>query len=194
MTTAAASPSLERRKPAVSSPVFGMLVFVVTEAMFFSGLVSAFLVNRTNSFGNWAPPGNITLPQLATAFNTAVLMASGILMVLACIKHPKDAEKSKALYFQSTLLGAFFVAFQGWEWIKLIEWGMTINSGIFGATFFLLIGSHGFHAALAILAMVWHGRAMQRGTMTTEGLKALAVFWLFIVGVWPILYGLVYFS
>ena len=44
------------------------------------------------------------------------------------------------LYLPAILLGAFFVLFQGYEWVKLIGWGMTLQSGIFGATFFITEG------------------------------------------------------
>jgi len=185
-----------QRKVAVSNAVFGTLVFVITEAMFFMGLISSFLVSRANSFGQWHPPGDITLPRLATGFNTLVLLGSGLLLFLATRSHAREPgnELARRMYSQATILGAFFVAFQGFEWVKLINYGMTMNSGLFGATFFLLIGSHGLHALGAVLALAWCGRRMARGELSVDRLKGLLVFWSFIVGLWPVLYGLVYFG
>lgn len=184
------------RKTAVSNAVLGMLIFVVTEIMFFLALCSAFMVIKAKVFGVWAPPGDVTLPQLATAFNTAVLLASGGLLVAATLSHAKapNNAKAKALYLQAALLGTFFVVFQGYEWMKLISYGMTMTSGLFGATFFLLIGSHGLHAAVAVLAIAYCGWQLSRNELNPERLKGLLVFWLFVVLIWPVLYGMVYFA
>ena len=196
MTTAALRRPHPIRRTAVSNAVLGMLIFVTTEVMFFMALTSAFMVIKSKVFGKWAPPADITLPRLATAFNTAVLLASGVLMVLATISHSKDPHnaKAKSMYVQATLLGAFFVIFQGYEWTKLISYGMTMTANLFGATFFLLIGSHGVHAAAAVLAMAYCGYQMVTNKLAVDRLKGLMVFWLFVVGIWPVLYGMVYFS
>lgn len=194
----AAAPSRRSGRPPslVPSEVLGMILFVLTEVMFFMALISAFLVIRSQVMGTWAPPGELRLPVLATAFNTAVLLASGVLMALAtrAYANPEAKAKAKTLFTQAILFGAFFVAFQGYEWVKLINYGMTMTSSMFGATFFLLIGSHGLHALLAVLAMGWMFWKMVKGTLTVDQLRSMLVFWLFVVGVWPVLYGLVYFG
>lgn len=196
MTTAIIGRPRVVRRTAVSNAVLAMLILVTTEVMFFMALTSAFMVIKSKVYGKWAPPAEITLPQLATAFNTAVLIASGILMVLATISHTKNPHnaKAKSMYLQATLLGAFFVLFQGYEWLKLISYGMTMTANLFGATFFLLIGSHGLHAAAAVIAMAYCGWQMAKNKLSVERLKGLMVFWLFVVAVWPVLYGMVYFS
>jgi heme/copper-type cytochrome/quinol oxidase subunit 3 len=77
--------------------------------------------------------------------------------------------------------------------LQLISIGLTMMSGVFGATFFLLIGTHGLHALSAILAMIYIWFKMGKGSLQVEQLRALTVYWLFIVGIWPVLYRLVYF-
>ena len=71
----------------ISSGVFGMLIFMVTEAMFFAGLISAYMGIRAG-IEEWPPWGQPRLPVVATAFNTVVLLASGFIMVhsRACFK------------------------------------------------------------------------------------------------------------
>ena len=69
----------KRAKPPVSSGVIGMLIFMVTEAMFFAGLISAYMVIRAG-LEEWPPWGQPRLPVETTAFNTLVLLASGFLM------------------------------------------------------------------------------------------------------------------
>lgn len=193
-----AAPSRRSGRPpnVVPNEVLGMILFVLTEVMFFMALISAFMVIRSQVMGTWAPPGDLRLPVLATAFNTAVLIASGALMALAtrAYANPDTKAKAKTFYSQAILFGAFFVAFQGYEWVKLIGYGMTMQSSMFGATFFLLIGSHALHALLAVIAMAFMYFKMVKGSLTVNQLRSMLVFWLFVVGVWPILYGLVYFN
>lgn len=187
---------VRRRKPVVPSAVLGTVVFVGTEMMYFMALISAFTVIRSHVFGEWNPPNDLRLPVLATGFNTLVLLTSGVLLVLAARAYPKEDGKGRArtLLSQAILLGLFFVGFQGWEWVKLVRYGMTMSSGIFGATFFMLIGSHGLHAVAAILAMAWVYYKLVKGQLSVDGLRAMTVFWLFVVGIWPVLYALVYLN
>ena len=56
----------------ISSGVFGMLIFMVTEAMFFAGLISAYMVIRAG-IEEWPPWGQPRLPVVATAFNLSLI-------------------------------------------------------------------------------------------------------------------------
>jgi cytochrome c oxidase subunit 3 len=182
--------------PSVSSSVLGMLIFVACEVMFFLALFSAYFVSRSKVGVNWAPPGDLRLPVLTTGFNTLVLVVSGILMVASVKAYAAPASRARGfnLFTQSLLLGAFFVFFQGYEWMNLLRYGMNISSGLFAATFYLIIGAHAFHAIGAIVAMLLLLPKVKKQTATVDGMKAMQIFWLFVVGVWPILYGLVYFG
>ncbi len=163
--------------------------------MFFAALVSAYLVIKAGTLGNWVPPENVRLPIEATAFNTFILFLSGCFLFFAGRYKAMDAAEKlvKNALMKTILLGSFFVLFQGYEWINLISLGMTMKSGIFGATFYLLIGSHGIHALSAIFAMFYLLFKFKKQELTLQHIYAMQVFWFFVVGVWPILYGLVYF-
>ena len=180
----------------VSSGVLGMLIFMVTEAMFFAGLVSAYLVIRAG-IEEWPPWGQPRLPVVATAFNTVVLLASGFIMAhsRACFKNNELALGRRWLGI-SILLGAFFLVFQGYEWIQLLKFGFTLSSSVYGGLFYLLIGAHGFHVmgALAILIYAWYRIKTQENLITPEGLFPFQLLWYFVVCVWPVLYVLVYLS
>lgn len=178
------------RKPTIPNSVFAMLIFVTTEIMFFFALVSSHTVIKSAS-GVWSPPEAVRLPILATGFNTLVLLSSGVFLFLAGRNFGK--EKARTLFALSIVTGLFFVCLQGYEWIQLIKYGLTMTSGVFGATFFLLVGSHGLHAASGVLAMMIVYRLMGRGRINRDHFKALQIFWYFIVLIWPLFYGLVYF-
>ena len=53
-----------RREPILPNGVLGMLIFVATEIMFFSGLISAFVIGKSNAIGGWPPPGQPRLPRI----------------------------------------------------------------------------------------------------------------------------------
>jgi len=180
----------------ISSGVIGMLIFMVTEAMFFAGLISAYMVIRAG-IEEWPPWGQPRLPVVATAFNTVVLMASGIIMAhsRSCFKKNELALGRRSLGI-SILLGTFFLVFQGYEWIQLLEFGFSLSSSIYGGLFYLLIGAHGFHVlgALTILIYTWYRMKNKWDPITPEGLLPFQLLWYFVVCVWPVLYVLVYLS
>lgn len=175
------------------SNVLATLVIVFTEVMFFTALISAFLVIKAGH-SNWSVPTDIRLPVMATGLNTLVLMLSGWFLWLAgrLLRKGSPAGEVRAVIMRAILLGGCFVCFQGYEWIQLIGYGMTMKSSIFGAVFFLLVGSHALHAVGGIIAMSYFWSVSSR-SVSRSGLISVQLFWGFIVAVWPILYGLVYF-
>ena len=185
-----------RTKPAISSGVLGMLIFMVTEAMFFAGLISAYMVIRAG-LEEWPPWGQPRLPVVATSFNTIVLLASGFLMAHSrvCFKKGELANGRRWLGI-SILSGTFFLVFQGYEWVQLLNFGLTLSSSVFGGLFYLLIGAHGFHVmgALAVLFYAWYRLKTPENPITPEGLFPFQLLWYFVVCVWPVLYVLVYLS
>jgi heme/copper-type cytochrome/quinol oxidase subunit 3 len=94
-------------------------------------------------------------------------------------------------------LGALFLAVQGYEWTRLIHYGLTVTSGAYGATFYTLIGTHAAHVLGALvwlsvtLVLAARGRFLDGGTTV---LRACATYWHFVVGLWPILYVAVYLA
>jgi cytochrome c oxidase subunit III len=183
-----------RRQPPLADSVFGMLIFVATEAMFFTALISAFVVIKAG-VDLWSPPPGVRLPVIATACNTALLVLSAVFLHQAgrLYAHEGDRALLQTLLGSAAFLGSFFVLCQGYEWMRLIHYGMTMTSGIFGACFFLLIGAHGLHAAAAALALIYLYVQLTRGELKLDHLRAMQIFWYFVVGIWPVLYGLVYF-
>ena len=171
-----------------------MSIFIFTEIMFFVGLISAYLVVRSGNQGVWLPPGDIRLPIAATGFNTALLLISGVALFLSGRAfRQREFVRSRSLMGWSFLLGLAFVVFQGYEWVQLIDYGMSLHTGLFSACFFVIIGAHGLHALGASLFI---GRCywfLRQGTLDGDRFIAVQLFWFFVVLIWPILYWLVYF-
>ena len=182
-----------QQKNLVSNPVLGMCLFVFTEVMFFAALLSAYIVIKGNR-DSWEIPSHIRLPVLSTAYNSLILILSGVLLyyVHQLVVQKKPLPQQKQYLGLVMVLGGFFVAFQGYEWVQLLAFGLSMSSSIFGALFFLLIGCHGVHAVAGIVALSYL-YSKSTNQIDLEHLKAVEIFWFFVVGVWPFLYVLVYF-
>lgn len=183
-----------RRGRLVENGVFAMALFVFAELMMFSGFISAHIISRRSALpGTWPPDDQPRLPVESTAFNTAALLASGVLLFLAH-RSRRHGRPAAALRWLSgaILLGALFVGLQGAEWVRLLAQGLTVSSSLVGGFFYLIVGAHALHAvaALVFLATAWN--ALRSGTLSGSHFGAAQVFWYFVVLLWPVLYWKVY--
>jgi cytochrome c oxidase subunit 3 len=171
-----------------------MAVFIFTEVMLFTGLISAFMIARASFLeGMWPPPGQPRLPVEATLINTAALLISGVMLFLAYRALTRRGHRAAVLPMGvAILLGAFFVGFQGVEWIRLIGEGLTMTSSQFGAFFYLVVGAHALHATGALIALVIYWFVLRRGKLAPTTFAAVSLFWYFVVLMWPIIYWQVY--
>jgi heme/copper-type cytochrome/quinol oxidase subunit 3 len=172
-----------------------VLVFMGAEAMFFGALISGLLVLRLG-MAAWPPPLEPRLPVAVTGVNTLVLLASSVTLVAAgrARRRGDHARFVRALR-ATAALGGLFLLVQGYEWVRLIRFGLSLASGIYGTTFFGLIGTHALHVLGALVWLSVTTVLAARGRFA-EGraapMQACAMYWHFVVGVWPVLYFTVY--
>jgi cytochrome c oxidase subunit 3 len=186
-------PAPVRREPLISNGVLGMLIFIFTEVMFFSGLISAHAIVRSNAAGQmWPPFGQPRLPVQETAVNTAALLVSGIVLLIAWFAFRREPSRARIPLLLSILLGGFFVWFQGLEWAALLREGLTLQSSSYGGFFYLIVGSHAAHALAALAALIWSWFRLDKNRLTASQFATVAAFWYFVVLVWPVLYVKVY--
>ncbi|OFW39212.1 MAG: hypothetical protein A3F70_13440 [Acidobacteria bacterium RIFCSPLOWO2_12_FULL_67_14] len=183
-----------RRREVVPNSVLGMLLFVGAEVMFFAGLISAFTITQAGAKpGTWRLPSEPVLPATATAFNTAALVASGLLLVWANRQYRRNPASAAQTVLLAWMLGAIFVVLQGREWIGLLSQGLTIRSSTLGSFFYVIVGAHGLHAVGALIGLGVAWWRLRQGTLSPGFLLGAQTFWYFVVGVWPVIYGRVYF-
>jgi heme/copper-type cytochrome/quinol oxidase subunit 3 len=182
------------RPAAVPSGVLAMLVLVSAEIMLFAGMISAFVIGRAGAGAlGWPPADQPRLPVAATAVNTGLLLLSGAVLAGAQVALREGRRaRAGALLATALGLGALFVAWQGYEWVALIHFGLTLTSSTFGAFFYLIVGAHAAHAVAALVALGWAASGVRSGRLAPARLQAVSVFWYFVVGLWPILYLVVY--
>ena len=176
-----------------SSPVVAMVLFTIAESMFFGAIISAYLVTSANAEA-WPPAHLPTLPIGVSAFNAIILLLSGIFVAFAGrVERREEKNHHRKFFAVGLVLGICFLLFQGSEWIRMLEAGLAFVSETYASFFYLIVGAHGIHVlgALAYLGFIF-ARGPANDAAGRELFRSGRIFWYFVVGLWPILYGLVY--
>jgi cytochrome c oxidase subunit 3 len=151
-----------------------------------------------------SPAGTIEPFETMTPFwlptvNTALLLSSGVTLTIA--HHALLAsDRAKTILFMwcTVLLGIVFLCVQGYEYHHAYtEMNLKLSSGIYGSTFFMLTGFHGFHVFLGMLMLTVITLRLQKGHFTADkhfGFEGAAWYWHFVDVVWLGLYILVYWT
>jgi len=153
--------------------------------------------------GVTASPAGIIEPfQTMTPFwlptiNTALLLSSGVTITIA--HHALIAnQRAKTIAFMwlTVALGVVFLCVQGYEYFHAYhEMNLKLTSGLYGSTFFMLTGFHGFHVFMGMLMLFFITLRLQKGHFTPDkhfGFEGAAWYWHFVDVVWLGLYILVY--
>jgi cytochrome c oxidase subunit 3 len=189
------APPVRPNTPIGSNAWLAVLVFLGAEAMFFAGLIGAYLVFRVGS-PIWPPPFQPRLPIDVTGVNTVILLASAVTMRLGIrAVSAGNVRKMIRLLGLTASLGAAFLAIQGYEWFRLIQFGLTVSSSVYGGLFYILIGFHGLHVVGALIWLLVVFALAKQGRFTKDrhvDVQTCGMYWTFVVGLWPLLYGLVY--
>ena len=151
----------------------------------------------TGSPADIVEPFTTVGPLWLPTINTALLLSSGVTLTIA--HHALIAgNRSKTIGFMwlTVLLGVVFLGVQGFEYHHLYtELNLKLSSGVYGSTFFMLTGFHGFHVFVGMLMLLFITLRLQKGHFTPEkhfGFEGAAWSWHFVDVVWLGLYVLVY--
>ncbi len=188
-------PPVRADGPIGSNAWLAVLMFLGAEAMFFAGLIGAFIVFRVGS-PTWPPPFQPRLPVGLTGANTVILLLSAVTMHLA-LRSVRHGLLDRVIRWlaATAALGVLFLFIQGYEWVRLIHFGLTVSSSVYGGLFYMIIGFHGLHvlgALLWLLAVFVQARRKRYSRDNYVGIQTCAMYWTFVVLLWPLLYGLVY--
>jgi len=139
-----------------------------------------------------------TIPEWGVPFlNTIILVTSSFTVTWA--HHAlKEAKRQACIgwMFVTVLLGAVFLYFQAGEYIEAYqELNLTLGSGIYGSTFFMLTGFHGMHVTLGTLMLIIITARLVSGHFKPEshfGFEGVAWYWHFVDVGWIGLFTFVY--
>ncbi|MFZ0657981.1 MAG: heme-copper oxidase subunit III [Candidatus Binataceae bacterium] len=179
----------------ISNAMLAIVMVIATETMLFSALIGSFIIFRMQA-PFWPPLTQPRLPIDVTWVNTFILLASAGTMTMALRAVHQSRQRLLRRWIAITgLLGVTFLAVQGSEWVRLVAHGLTLSSGSYGATFYLLIGLHGLHVAAGVIWLCAVAFAAQRGRYNARNaspVELCTVYWYFVCAVWPVLFFLVY--
>jgi cytochrome c oxidase subunit 3 len=176
----------------------GVILFIVSEIMFFFAFFWAFFhssFNPSPAIGGIWPPAYLTTlnPWEIPLLNTILLLSSGASVTWAhhSIVFGQKQQAAYALYI-TIILAVIFTALQGFEYLTA---PFTISDGIYGSTFYMTTGFHGFHVLIGtiFLAICLIRLNYNHFTRTHHvGFEAAAWYWHFVDVVWLFLFITIY--
>ncbi|MCU0791307.1 MAG: cytochrome c oxidase subunit 3 [Opitutaceae bacterium] len=132
-----------------------MWAFLASDCMFFGALISTHVIYRLHPTPDGADPLKIFSLEL-TSFSTFILLMSSLLMALAVGACQKGkVEATRKMILGTIFFGLIFLGCQVYEFTHFVHLGLTLNSDMFGATFYTLTGTHGVHVAIGVLWLVF---------------------------------------
>jgi cytochrome c oxidase subunit 3 len=200
---------------------WSMSWFIFSEVMFFAGFFGALFYARSITMpwladldhkilwpdfaGQWpniGPAGTVESftkmgPFPIPTINTALLLTSGVTLTIAHHALKENKRSSTAFWlFATIVLGAVFMVLQAYEYSHAYhELNLKLSSGIYGSTFFMLTGFHGFHVTMGAIMLAVVLYRVMKGHFTPEhhfAFEGAAWYWHFVDVVWLGLYVVVY--
>jgi cytochrome c oxidase subunit 3 len=167
---------------------------VITNAYIWQGFSATWPTNGPQAVGGEFTSGS---PWGIPLLNTLLLLSSSVTVTIA--HHALRAGNRKRLIGflgLTILLGLTFLCCQAYEyWESYVHLNMTLHSGIYGATFYILTGFHGLHVTLGTIMLIVMWLRSLRGHFTRENhfaFEAVSWYWHFVDVIWLCLFLFVY--
>lgn len=164
-----------------------------TEALLWPGFVADWPVAGPGLEEQFTPIGAWGIPAL----NTLILLTSGVTVTIA---HwgLKENNRAKLIWglIATVALGILFLGFQVYEYGHMYrDLNVTLETGAYGATFFMLTGFHGFHVTIGTIMLIVILIRSIKGHFTPDrhfAFEGVSWYWHFVDVVWLLLFVLVY--
>ncbi len=195
---------------------YGMILFIASEIMFFVAWFWMFfemaLFHHVRTFSpidevrtawaNWPPKGVETIdPWHFPLINTLTLLLSGTSITWAhhALQHG-DRKNARNGLILTVILGAMFSCIQAYEYREIIVEKLFFNEtsssgGLYGSSFFMATGFHGFHVMIGTIFLLVCLIRLLNGAFTPRqhfGFEAAAWYWHFVDVVWLFLFAFIY--
>jgi len=200
---------------------WGMSWFIFSEVMFFAAFFGALFYARVLAVpdlgslaskellwpdfsSQWPSAGPAFKDQFTPmaawgvpALNTFLLLSSGVTLTIAHFGMVAgNRAKLKLWLFLTIALGVTFLGFQIYEYAHAYsELNLKLSTGIYGTTFFMLTGFHGFHVTIGVImltTMLFRSIAGHFKPQHHFAFEAVAWYWHFVDVVWLLLFVFVY--
>jgi cytochrome c oxidase subunit 3 len=200
----AASPAHIDTSTGLDSRKLAFWTFIGSECLLFGSLIATYMAYKGRSL---TPPyphdvvingkayeGVLNIPL--TTFSTFILLMSSVAMVFALYNVQRGERRLGALWlFLTALGGSIFLGCQVFEFTEFYHEGMTLQSNLFGTTFFVLTGFHGAHVTVGVIYLITLGVMALRGRIGPErslNVEIAGLYWHFVDVIWIVIFPLVY--
>src|SRR6266478_887212 len=171
-----------------------MWIFLGSECFLFGTLIATYLAYKGRSVIGPHPHEILNIP--ITTLSTFDLLMSSLLMVLALAAAQRGDRGQSRLWLAATaLFGLIFLGFQAYEFTTFVHEGLTLQTNLFGSTFFVLTGFHGGHVTLGVLWLLTLLVLDLRGRLGVQDalkVEVAGLYWHFVDVVWIAIFTLVY--
>lgn len=171
----------------------GMYCLIAAESAIFTIFVLAYIFYVGKSVTGPQPKDVLHVP----VFYTICLLSSSLTIHFAVKGLGNERVRSFALWWLLTIvLGAIFLTGTAIEWRHLIyDEGLTIQTNLFGTTYYSLVGLHAFHVTVGLLALATVSIFTLLGYVKREHAaraEVLSLYWHFVDVVWVVVFLVVY--
>lgn len=178
-----------------STAKMGIWVFLISEVLFFTGLIGTGIALRVRSDW-WAEPGEVLNVPL-TAANTFLLICSSMTMVEALRAAEMGNNTRMRIFLLATMvIGITFVSVQVVEYLTFIHEGFLPSSSNYASAFYVQTGFHGGHVSGGVVALAIINWKALKGNYddkkNTESIEMMGLYWHFVDVVWIFLFTIVY--
>jgi len=174
---------------------WGMASFLLSEVAFFGTLIAVYVGFMGSDIVGPTPAEALSMPLVI--LSTICLLASSVVIHFAERSLEHGQHRSFCILLAGTIaLGITFLLGTAVEWRELInEHHLTIGRNLFGTTYYTLIGFHGLHVTVGVVAMLIFlalsiGRELSHQHRT--GMELVAWYWHFVDAVWIVVFLVVY--
>ncbi len=190
-----------------------MWLFLASECLFFGSLIAAYLLYRgqhdvlcidgdlsacifptDRTINGVEYQGIFDIPF--TSVSAFVLLMSSVSMVLALAAIQRGNIRAMRIWlFTTAALGALFVGGQAFEFTEFYREGLSLDTNLFGTTFYVLTGFHGAHVTIGVLVLfsllIWssRGKIQEKDSLNIE---LAGLYWHFVDIVWIVIFTLIY--
>jgi cytochrome c oxidase subunit 3 len=179
----------------LSPAKWGMASFLFSETAFFGTLIATYVAFIGKDIVGPTPAQALSLPLVIVS--TICLLSSSLVIHLAERSLERGQQGAFCMLLAGTIvLGIAFLLGTAVEWRSLInEHHLTISRNLFGTTYYTLVGFHGLHVTIGVVAMLIV-LALSLGREVTEqhrtGVELVAWYWHFVDAVWIVVFLVVY--
>jgi cytochrome c oxidase subunit 3 len=175
-----------------------MWLFLVTDAMSFSGFLLAYGVLRSSK--EWPVPSE-HLGIALSGFATFLLICSSVSMVLSIDACKRKDRKGMLNWLLATIIGGVaFLGIQAYEYTHLVHLGLTFSewtggNNLFATTFYNVTGFHGLHVLSGVIYLICIYKNAYEGKYDNGDygqLELVGLFWHFVDLVWILVFTFIY--